>query len=734
MDYCKRCSNITLESRDSNDDVLDLVAVLHPSLTALEESASRHSCRLCVMLLGMIEHRALGKPFETSTRSDCVELSISYLEDGDWMGDDTDTIRHEPEHLIFKHPLGLDSFLILNPTEISRQSWHQEEKNGLPSNVVANAEKANILDGASQLDTSTGSDVALSLASSWMKYCRENHFSCRDNVSSGARQLPTRLIWVSKATSHEEKVFLVGSKHTFHGQQATDVRYATLSHRWDPHQSSLTTTSNENTHIVEGLRVSQLPKTFAEACITAKKLGIEYIWIDSLCILQDSEEDKLREIPKMAIYYQNADVNLSASAANPGGLWRQRTGLATRPLTLPITIVFPGPNQRSKSVMLSLAPVLRGPKSQLDSRGWILQERIFPARTLFFEPYWISFECGQWSASENRPRGLPINATTRSQERENKMGTHLGRDCSLAVMGTMLRNINIQASSNPATPSTGNEAKSSAYVSWYRIVKEYSQRQLSFEADRLPAIAGIAERLSSILGDRYFGGMWESEIISCLQWMLTTPTGYGKLRFLPYRAPTWSWASLDMSGSPQRSPFVGVIYDQEVVEKEEREAIVVDVSWNFRTANIYGDLADARLVVKGRPMLGHAHLSATFPDSSEIPATMDEELEDGPAEQQVLRRTVDVTGNKFWFFHVLGVTAEGARGLVAGRLYLDFSEDMTEGPVHLLPISRRFIGGGWDCFCLVLRVIGDGIFQRIGWTKTVPRFMPLAKERIVILV
>lgn len=440
MDLCQWCRSITFAPQESDEDVLDFVAILHPTLAALESSASKEICRFCVTLSGMIQHRSLGKPFEHDFRGDRIELSISYLEDGDWMSDEMDSIQDEPEALIFKHPLGVDAFVILNASELSRSSWNDAGKDGMALMEDIDGRARNLPDNPERLDTSTGSDQALLLASSWVQRCQQNHTGCRQ-PSSASHHLPARLINVSRATSKEGNVFLVCFNNQDQSAKLVNTQYATLSHRWDPNQSCMTTSGNQKTHIEEGLLISQLPKTFAEACITTNKLGIEYIWIDSLCIIQDSVADKLVEIPKMAVYYQNAEVNISASTANIGGLWAQRTGQANKPLTLPITINIPGVEGKRKEVILSVAPVLRGPRSHLDSRGWILQERIFPRRTLFFDPYWISFQCAEWSASENCPQGFAINAMTGSQERENKMGTHIDRDCGLAVMGGALRNI-----------------------------------------------------------------------------------------------------------------------------------------------------------------------------------------------------------------------------------------------------------------------------------------------------
>lgn len=191
--------------------------------------------------------------------------------------------------------------------------------------------------------------------------------------------------------------------------------------------------------------MARLPKMFAEACVTVKKLGLTYLWIDSLCIIQDSDVDKAMEIPNMADYYQNAELHLSASTQSIAGLWSDRDGEATKPFKVNTSLDLP---EGRKHVVFELAPVLRADKSHLDYRGWILQERIFSRRTLFFDPYWISFECSQMSASECCPEGMGLTASSNPVTVESMMGTQLDRDCSLTIIGGIIRSVDAMSQTN----------------------------------------------------------------------------------------------------------------------------------------------------------------------------------------------------------------------------------------------------------------------------------------------
>ncbi|KAF3762783.1 HET-domain-containing protein, partial [Cryphonectria parasitica EP155] len=352
----------------------------------------------------------------------------------------------------------------------------------------------------------------MAVAREWIENCTNKHTNCGKR-STEAGYTPTRLLDVSQAIDKSKGVVTLVDTTKHHNVALSDgtrtVEYATLSHRWNPSYTCFTETSNIDDHLTKGIQINLLPKIFAEACITARKLGLRYIWIDSLCIIQDSNTDKASEIPKMADYYQSAELNLSASTEVLEGLWSDRDGASTRPFKIKATLCLPA--GKRKEVVIDLAPVLRTNKSHLDYRGWILQERIFPRRTLFFDAYWLSFECGEMSASESCPRGVRLDKAKCFQLTHN---TTIGNQRQILTL-------------------------------WYRILNEYSLRQLSFESDRLDAISGLAARLARTLGDDYIGGIWRHSLLECLQWRPDDPLrgSEATVRQTKYRAPTWSWAS-----------------------------------------------------------------------------------------------------------------------------------------------------------------------------------------------
>lgn len=234
----------------------------------------------------------------------------------------------------------------------------------------------------------------------WLRDCDETHQStCHSHNSSSANAtvLPTRLVDVGHANDDSGRVFLRVSKTITRNNagRPQDLKYIALSHPWGnaaEHDHFCTTRQNFIDRLHGGIPISDLPKTFKDAVLVTRALGIRYIWIDSLCILQGIDGDFHTEAKLMETVFSMAYCVIAASQAQgtSSGFLSEK----------PRTRKFVKLNQRLPSgddlyVCEAIddfqAHVIDGP---LNKRGWVLQERALARRTIYFTETQTYFECG----------------------------------------------------------------------------------------------------------------------------------------------------------------------------------------------------------------------------------------------------------------------------------------------------------------------------------------------------
>jgi hypothetical protein len=136
--------------------------------------------------------------------------------------------------------------------------------------------------------------------------------------------------------------------------------YVALSHCWGTlgKHPLRTTTDNLQEHI-SGISWSTLPKTFQDALKITRELGIDYIWIDSLCIVQDSEEDWRQESREMGLIYERARVTIAAAGAADSS---PKCFILDRPSLIPTELPYHNASRREcGSFWISKAPRFSSP-------------------------------------------------------------------------------------------------------------------------------------------------------------------------------------------------------------------------------------------------------------------------------------------------------------------------------------------------------------------------------------
>ena len=259
-----------------------------------------------------------------------------------------------------------------------------------------------------------------------------------------------------------------------------------------------------------------LPQTYQDAIIVTRRLGLQYLWIDSLCIIQNDTQDWEREAAKMAAIYRDANIVIGASnsSADSEGFLHKREADGVSVGGQFEASLLPPEAQRLSAIS---DPVKAEP---LSSRAWTLQERYLPHRMISYGRNRVFWECSEMTASED--------------------GDCLLRDGDR--LGLVTKTAGIEKSICGISGQSPGDTKDTNYFDWYETVKEYTSRHITKTVDRLPALAGLAKAVSEATGDEYLAGIWQRGFIEGLLWCKSQDKVLTKL---DYRAPSWSWASVD---------------------------------------------------------------------------------------------------------------------------------------------------------------------------------------------
>lgn len=367
---------------------------------------------------------------------------------------------------------------------------------------------------------SLGSDKIFGTARRWIEECHSDHETCHYDANA---LLPTRVIDVGS-----EKTEATSTLHL--AEEGERGAYVALSYCWGNSQHVLAKEDNIE-RLIKGIDNSRLPRTIQDAIEATRRLGIRFLWVDALCIIQDRPADKEREIQNMGHIYKHATVTIAAAAAKTSseGFLRlepapPRAETASRgflrleraaPPTGRFQFHLPGEGDSTVFVASVHAP----PRHPLDSRGWALQEFLLSPRLLVFARHEVLWYC-------QTKQSVPA------------INSWLGYSIPLRRLPSELFNKSLCTDENRTMRSRTKDIKL-----WQIVVEQYSARTLSDPDDRLNALAGVANELGNLWQDLYIFGSWKSCFIELLAWY-TRNGGYGPRHHRSARAPSWSWISM----------------------------------------------------------------------------------------------------------------------------------------------------------------------------------------------
>lgn len=397
----------------------------------------------------------------------------------------------------------------------------------------------------------------ISKANRWIRDCVEQAGHCKERKSStgassksiaesteiedlGGRILPTRLLDLSPdlssrsddATSDDIVLFETASLRGQEGEpssQTDNLRYAALSYCWGGVDPTAKTTNANFKHGCRTIEFSSLPQCLKDAVAVTRSLGVRYLWVDALCIIQGDADDWAREAGTMFSVFRNAYVTIGAalSPSFDDGFLKHRP----RKVEIPFSSSC-NPQVRGKITLSTISSPTSEPEffpdvdplerdlaeSKWDTRGWVWQEQMLSKRILIFGNEMLHFKC------------------THGVQSEDSTDFH-------------------------DSHTLGDQTRQQ----WTRWVERFSKMQLTYIQDKLPAVSGLAKMMdqkSSAAGEgpaEYLAGIWRSSQETenhkgwrgQLCWSLSDQASTFKqmLKGLKsttpetYSAPSWSWAS-----------------------------------------------------------------------------------------------------------------------------------------------------------------------------------------------
>lgn len=334
----------------------------------------------------------------------------------------------------------------------------------------------------------------------WLKGCEQNHNECDTELGylTLMKELPTRILCLES-----DRVVL-------QEYPSWKPAYACVSHCWGSGMEIPITTSVNLESRQQEVFESSLTKTFSDAVETCRRLQVQYLWIDSLCIIQDSDSDWQRESAKMAGIYRGGVLAIAAAKAVDGshGCFAE---VASEYLSKPI----PGTTAYVRLKPRTLSDAWRSPEAwPILARGWCYQEFRMSRRTIYFGQQEVTWQCRHERRSESA--------------------------CDNQLLDTIRM--------FPQHPQFGD--RSSHVDRWHRIVMQYSEKSLTFPKDRFPALAAIVKEEMIFRSEPYLAGLWEMTLLHDICWCIAE----ARNRPVSSLASSWSWVSVS-SGVSWHAPY-----------------------------------------------------------------------------------------------------------------------------------------------------------------------------------
>jgi hypothetical protein len=391
-----------------------------------------------------------------------------------------------------------------------------------------------------------GSEIIFSRARGMLRQCLESHPNCGQ---SQVPTLPRRVIAVGKRGTKRVRLYIPNPEER--------AEYACLSYCWGGSQELVAMTTNEE-QLKRAIKLERLGQTIQDAITLTRKLGIRYLWVDALCILQDDTEGKATDIQNMASIYGDATVTIAAAIAGtstegfmhrildgevgdasdrplkPYREWYQYRWKTQEPIRQAISLpsgkflgsieLYHADEKNFRNLQTGYNPSIRHP---LDYRAWTLQETLLSPRMIYISSYDVLWFC-------RRQYGYSIY--------QGILRSFLNADFSHGAFRQIIEHGIRSQQEDPGSASITSQGHNGTefHQQWDKVLGDYTTRKLSEPEDRLNALKGVISAIEKVRKEKCYFGHWPSCLVLSLAWYIYPDhhdggTGSSGM-------PSWSWA------------------------------------------------------------------------------------------------------------------------------------------------------------------------------------------------
>jgi hypothetical protein len=509
---CSLCSVITREAfLPLYKRIKDRQTPFYDSETELRRSVL-HGCHLCALFWAEKLFPGLEKvsDHETDVTISGRQAHVTVGFDDDW------------PHLRYHHPSSPENDRTLGIGKRGEEYLNRTVRSSIlelgyvtreirPQNSTALASASN------------ASKATFDVAASWLSECLSNHKSCR-KIQKSTMQLPLRLIDTDAA--NQSNLCLVYPKKA--------VPYVTLSHCWGKSEVLRLTHANHD-ELIESFHESTLPQLYRDVVQVVRRLGFRYLWIDSLCIIQDSIEDWKHESAHMGYIYRDSVFTLAALSAkdSEASLYTRYLPQCTEPC-----IVERRLGSKDEAIVIGSTSRIDWP---LHERAWVMQERLLATRTLNYSNRGIQWNCIE--SNHSSPGYGPVDI--RGQGHWNNFS-----------MREMLR-------LNTASIDPQDQMYSQSH--WMQIVDKYSRSLLTFEKDRPHALKGIITDIEERTQLSFVSGVCVDFLPYSVLWARARPMDVDVWTDSLSYCPSWS-CTFKPGGFWHRGPYENIPGKRQIAE------------------------------------------------------------------------------------------------------------------------------------------------------------------------